>query len=344
MPPPVACKQARCSEAHKCLNVVTYRLASPPRQAGPPTCSGTEAADIHPGTRRHSSRNRFKGGLAATSNLSGWGGVAQICTFPKGGKKTGASKNSPLHTHSVPGESQLCLTKCREEEDGGGCAAIQPYGSKHLLHRARRGGIKKAESPLRSGSGLGFHAGTGERLIPEAEWKGGEQVSSSWGGWGALGCQRGRGGGPTFPLPPRPPQSDTGAGRPPSSPPGLTCPHRVGEVVAEGSGAARELLQLPAAQVEPPGVRRLFERSLQTAVQRRLQTQRPAAAAARPGRCRRQSSGGEGLRIASQRRHLPPRPPRRWGVTRESRRTCLPPSLPSSSSSSRSLWWRRRRC
>lgn len=125
--------------------MVTYRLASPPRQAGPPTCNGTEEADIHPGTRMHSSRNRFKGGLAATSNLSGRGRVAQTCTFRKGGKKTGASKNSPLHTHthtlspSVPGESQLCLTKCREGEDGGGCAAIQPYGRKHLLHRPRRG-------------------------------------------------------------------------------------------------------------------------------------------------------------------------------------------------------------
>ena len=43
---------------------------------------------------------------------------------------------------SVPRESQLCLTKCGG--GGGGCAAIQPYGSKHLPHTPRRGGIKKA--------------------------------------------------------------------------------------------------------------------------------------------------------------------------------------------------------
>lgn len=151
---------------------------------------------------------------------------------------------------------------------------------------------------------------------------------------------RGRGGGPwqfdkpTFPAPGRPLPA-----RPRRSP-GLTCPHRVGEVVAKGGGAARELLQLPAAQVEPPGVSRLLQRPLQTAVQRRLQTQSPAAtaaAAAHPGRCR-QSSRGEGLRLACQRRHLS----LAAGGTREGRRTCLSPlSLPpSSSSSSRS---RRRR-
>lgn len=62
----------------------------------------------------------------------------------KGGRRQVRARILPYtHTHtlspSVPGESQLCLTKCREGEDGGGCAAIQPYGRKHLLHRPRRG-------------------------------------------------------------------------------------------------------------------------------------------------------------------------------------------------------------
>lgn len=163
-------------QTHGCPNVVTYRKASPPFQMGPHICRGMEGAGMQPGKCKHSSQNNSKVGWLPPQTSAVREGWHRDAHSPEE-EKDRCKQESHIHNPPVchRGDSSVSPNAGGRKGEGG-CAAIQPYGSKHLPHSARRGGgvgIKKAQGPRRTGRGLGFPVGRAQERANASRHRGG---------------------------------------------------------------------------------------------------------------------------------------------------------------------------